>query len=254
MRMPVVICPRCGWSSEVTARVCGGCGQLLPAAGSSAASSDATIPDVWGGAVYDAEVPLAGTQHAENRAFSRPQAAAGARPSRRHRFGGCLLAAIMTFALLCAVGALAWASAVRPMLHARVDSTIHQQLADAAAQMPALPPGTYSLPVSGLENALLAQLPQPLTAQHFDIVGDPPALKLSFTTYQVPGQVTVQLGVRNGALVATGARVTGPLGLIESGSELQATITSAFAGMAAHDPLTSVSVRNGQLEFVTAGH
>src|SRR5690348_12535280 len=115
-----IICPFCGWRNEPTARMCGGCGQPLHTPISAPVDPEAiTEPDLR------RAMPIPGGAYAGDRARTRPALPPATPPSRataRQR-AGWRLARNVLLALLALgiVGALAWASMVRPALHQRVD-------------------------------------------------------------------------------------------------------------------------------------
>lgn len=159
-----IVCPRCGWRNETTARMCGGCGQPLPLAPAA--------PSVPSRAIYDGTVTLPGatpyaspaddtpTVFAAERTVLAPppdvprhpayrpggaqvpapawpgtttraaavQPARGAQRTVPNRHGNCLVQALVTLLVVALVlgclGVGLWAVVIRPPLHAKVDGGI----------------------------------------------------------------------------------------------------------------------------------
>lgn len=167
-----IVCPRCGWRNETSARMCGGCGQPLPlplalaptppsdvAYGDTVTlpgatryaspaddtptvfASDRTVlappPDVPRHPAYRAgAAPAPAWPASATRPAYAPSARAVARqaPSRR---GNCLAQALVTllvFALvLGCLGIGLWAVVIRPPLHAKVDGGIRSAVGAVVA-------------------------------------------------------------------------------------------------------------------------
>jgi hypothetical protein len=68
---------------------------------------------------------------------------------------------------------------------------------------------------------------------------------LSFQAYGTSDAISTALGVSNGKLVAAATQIDGPLALVESGGELEATLNEALGRMRGDVRFTQVSVNGG---------
>jgi hypothetical protein len=246
-----IICPQCGWRNEPTARMCGGCGQPLHTPIAPPADPEAiTDPDLRRATPFPGYAPPGG--YADDVARTQPAILPEALPARtgvtkrdaRARLARNVLLALL---VLTIVGALAWASVIRPALHQRVDSLLRTILDTDAATVVAVQPGTYAITAASL-NAYLAEHPianSPLTDPQVHFT-DGKAI-VTFHLLGGQGSVSTVLYAVNGRFFATSTVVDGWLSLVESGDELQAAINEALSYLPASEHVQSSQAENDLL-------
>jgi hypothetical protein len=264
---PPITCPRCGWSNHAAARVCGGCGQALRALGSPLGATQTVPlarPLVAGGASIYGALPDAPTQVAAPvwpGAARRAEAPPPAR--RRSRAGSCLLRGLLGVAIalvvVVALVAAAWELAVRPYVHAQVDGAIGNGLSQAVASIPPIPDqalklvgAQFSVNAADVNAMVVNQLPRGSGLDGLSVAFEPGTIELDYNAFGQPGAIRTTLRVQNDALVANQTQVSGPLGWVESGDELQATLDQALAQLRNKTPhgFQSVAIQAGQLIVV----
>jgi hypothetical protein len=247
------VCVRCGWQNELSAVMCGGCGQPL---------SITFLPPSDPNAITEPELrsasSLAGSRSQSRgtigTALPAPMPRAYPAAVARPRTGGRVLRAVLLVVLaLGALVTLAWITLIRPSLHQRVDASLRAQLIALTQQVPtSLEPGTYRLDAQVVTNAL--QLATPANSPISN-----PAVHFSsgriVLTYQLLGHtdaLVTSLVPAHGRLVAQDTTARGWLGLVESGPELQAVINDALAFVPASVDIKQFTARNDELA-VTVG-
>lgn len=273
-------CPSCGWENEASARMCGGCGRPLRASSGGPAGSSYSVGR------YDARGPY-GTygQGTGGRAeFGDAEAtdpdmptvrdyppvqrytppvppyparrAAPRQTSVRRRSTSVAAIALVLIALLALLGVGAWSAAIRPQLHQQVDAVLRAQALSMVAtvnRVPAIPSTTVSLTGDQATANLQASVPSDVPLQNVQVSFQGGRTVVSFTTYGMNGTVSTQLVTANGRLAATNTTVDGPVGLVESGGELQDTLNAAL-GTLRHDvTIKQVSEQNNTLTVAIKG-
>lgn len=170
----------------------------------------------------------------------------------RVRRGNCLVQALVTLLvialMLACLGVALWSAVIRPPLHAQVDDGIRSAVGtvvDAAnTVLGRLQPGlggNAQIPASLINGQIQRNLPSnfPLHDVSLDFASG--GVMVSYTLAGRHGTLYDGLTVRNGRLVARDATVTGPLGLVESSSELQQAVQDELVGLTTHVTITSVS-------------
>jgi hypothetical protein len=145
------------------------------------------------------------------------------------------------------VGALAWASMIRPALHQRVDSLLRANLDTAAAAVVAVPPGTYSVTADSF-NAYLAEHPMansPLTDPQVRFADG--RVIVTFGLLGERGSVSTVFQVVNGRLFASSTIVEGWLSMVESGDEMQAALNEALSYLPASEHVRGAQANNDLL-------
>lgn len=264
-------CPHCGWQNDAASRVCGGCGQPLRTTGAPFDVTQ-TVPlqrparvNVGGPQPYRAPSETA------NRPTPRwPEAAQapvvrGAAPQRTRprRAGSCLARGLLGIAiamlLVLVLAGTVWALAVRPFVHAQVDGAIGTGLEQAIGAIPPIPDqalqvlGTrFSVSAADVNAVVANELPRGQGLDNMAVTFNAGDVVLSYSAYGQPGTIQTTLQVRQGALVATGTQVSGLLGWVESGDELQATLDRALSQLQTKTPhgFQSVAVAPGVLTVV----
>ena len=273
-----IVCPRCGWQNEAIARMCGGCGQPLPVASPMppASGTTATLPGTprYASPLDDTptvHVPerMAPPPYAPRHPAYRPGAAAAwpgtadthtastravsaAPRAARARHGNCLVQALVTLLVvalvLACLGMALWSAVIRPPLHARVDGGIRTAVGtvvdEANAVLGRLPPGlggSAKIPASQIDDQIQRNLPANLPLRNISLDFTAGGVVVSYILAGRSGSLYDGLAVRDGRLVAHNAAVKGPLGLVESSSELQQAVQDELAGLTTSVAVTSVS-------------
>jgi hypothetical protein len=279
--METIQCPHCGWQNEMSAVMCGGCGQLLRTEAATpsgtrasaswsaaqrdpAAAASSDLPTLYGTAA-PAPVPSRGARTGGPAAAAPawpggPGApASGARRKRSGGLAGVALALVLSLAVLVALGAAAWGLFIRPAIHAQVDAAISSALNAAIATVPPVPEQALlavgsKITVSQDEtNAVLRrELPQNSGLDSASVVYQPGVVELLYSAYGQSGTIDTSLQVRNKQVVATNTHVSGLLGWVESGPELESTLNQAFGQLQTKTPhgFQSVQIGTGQLTVI----
>lgn len=272
-----IVCAHCGWRNEVTARMCGGCGQPLRVSGAPAAHAALTqaVPiqtaPTQATAVYSAaDVPPQAPYVAPYAAARAPvwpgdgqsPGGAAAPPAARRSRWRVLIALLVTLCVLLAAGLGAWALVLRPALHAAVDGQLQRALDTAIEQAtPAaanIPPGTrLSITISAADvnsdiNSELGDVPVKNVQVHFRAGG------YIITRYTLLGRdggiVTQLVPLADGRVEAVNTTVTGPLKLVESSDEMTSTFDEALGRLPAQFQVSQITATNDALTIrVIAG-
>lgn len=250
-------CARCGWHNEPTARMCGGCGQpLARAAMTPEDAAEVTLPEgAWFPA--SAAMPAPDFLAGQGAAWSRPgtvpppgPAPRGVAPrqQRTHRLRRALLAALLVCGVVVLAGVVGWGAIVRPMVHRRVDATVRAELSAVAGQVPILPPGRYAIAAVSLQSALHASAAPGSPGRSAVVFFGGNRIVVTYTIRGIAGSAATTLTTSAGRLVPENTQVRGVLGLVESGSELQAAIARACEQLPSADNFAHATANNG--EFV----
>lgn len=279
-----IVCPACGWHNEPSARMCGGCGTVLPALAARMGTPGATValpsPPIAPGSAGDNATTVYVPQAPPAPIYGQPPPyvppasgpAAWTPPTpQTARAGGAvhgrtvagrgwrrLLVAVLVLAVLACAGLGAWNAAVRPALHTQVDGALAAALDSAADQMAsrlsALPPGvggTVEIP-AGLVNDLIQQrLPADVPVRDVVLQFTNGGVRVHYSLLGRDGTLVTQLASVGGRLVAHDTAVYGPLRSIETGPELQRTLAGALARLPHNVAISKVRVSGDSL-FLTA--
>jgi hypothetical protein len=254
-------CARCGWHNEATAIMCGGCGQPLRATPQPNVPQ-ATVP--WSQAPVPAPAPqLVSSQQAAPTwpvASGAPapvqRAAPAARPRRSSCLSGCLWSLLIILALLVALVMSAWSLVLRPALHAQADAALARGVGTLVGDVPPIPERALQLVGPSLtvtEAASNDALQQGANAAGstagFSVRYEPGVVRVRYDVSGNVGQISMQPRVRDGRIEVVNVHVTGALGWIESGQELQATLNRELAPLSDKTPhgFAAISVASGQL-------
>ncbi|HEV2238889.1 MAG TPA: hypothetical protein VGR57_19680 [Ktedonobacterales bacterium] len=260
-------CARCGWHNEATAIMCGGCGQPLrasapsypPPATAQWAQAPATTPGVpaarrASGASNAPTWPAPGGWVPP--ANAAPAARAAARPRRSGCLSGCLWTLAITVTLFALLVAGTWGLVVRPAVHAQADSALASGIGALIASVPAIPEQalqftgpTFTVSEASTNDLLRQAAPavngmQTLTARY-----TPGVARVHYAARGWAGDITMRPLVRGGQIAVEDVHVTGILGWIESGPELQVTLNRQLAALTGKTPhgFASLSVATGQM-------
>jgi hypothetical protein len=185
-----------------------------------------------------------------------PPAATTAPPRRSSCLGGCLWSLAIALALGVALVVAAWSLVLRPPIHAQADGALAKGIGALVAGVPPIP--EQALQVTGSmvtvseasTNDALQQAAATTGAQNWLTVRyEPSVVLVHYAVRGNSGDITMQPRVRNGQIEVENVHVTGILGWIESGPELQATLNRELAPLSGKTPhgFASVSVVTGQL-------
>ncbi len=185
-----------------------------------------------------------------------PSAPAATRPCRSGCLSGCLWSLLITLALGIALVAAAWSLVLRPPIHAQTDGALAKGIGALVAGVPPTP--EQALQVAGptvtiseaatndalQQAAVTAGNPNWVTVRY-----EPGVVRVHYAVRGNGGDITMQPLVRNGQVEVENVHVTGILGWIESGSEMQATLNRQLAPLSGKTPhgFAAVRVVSGQL-------
>jgi hypothetical protein len=275
-------CSRCGWQNDSSAIMCGGCGQPLRASGAAldygpsvdVAAPAGSLPAAPVSPDFDMPTmqdvaltqPIAQTASPPSRISQGkpavwPGASSGpaARPATRQRWWRGPLAALIVLGMLAALIVGVWALVIRPVAHAQADGAIAGMLDVAVGSLPPIPEEALALAgpevtVTDVEinNLVLQHLPTNSNVDSLAIAFRPGMIVANYSAFGQSGTIETRLQARNGELVATDTRVTGILGWVESGDELQATLNQELAKLRSKTPhgVQSVRITNGRITIV----
>lgn len=280
--MGAMRCPTCAWENEAGARMCGGCGRPLrpsptgsPGASYSAGGNEprgpygSYRPGAAGHAGYGApdvtdpdmptvrDYPPLPQQRSTTPATPRPARWPGAAQSPARRGSGTTGRTILVLvALLALLSVLVWSTAIRPQLHQHVDALMRAQMLAMVATInraPAIPTTTVSVSGDQATANLQGGIPSDVPIQNVQVAFQGGRTFVSFTTYGLSGSAATELAATNGRLTATNTTVDGPVGLLESGGELQDTLNAAL-GTLRHDvTIKQVTEQNNTLTVSIKG-
>ena len=265
-----LVCARCGWRNEATARMCGGCGQpsraLDPAATTAVhpVSPDTAFPSAptsYATGKQAAYAPAERPPYAppSTRTPSRWPDASGsttprpASPASRHPRGWARGLIVFLVVLLVLTGGLlgAWALVIRPAVHTAVDSSLRAALDNAVqtttADITVVPNGQYTLPAAAFDAEIQRQLPTDshISDAHLDFIRD--GVRVTYRFFGRPGSITTHLAASDGHVVARGTTVEDVLSLVESGDEMEATLNEALGRLPSRYRVTGIRAANHTL-------
>lgn len=180
-------------------------------------------------------------------------------PARRKSRGRRVLAILLgVLAVLVILVCSAWAFVIRPPLHRALDSRLRSELISATSNMPVVPAalGTLSFSVTEQELNSAIALRMPANAQVQDLtVHFAPGNQMivDFRAAGLENTVRTRLTAQNGRIVTGDTHVLGPLGLVESGSEMQAALNTSLGHVPAQDYVDSLSTGAGTMSIVLHG-
>lgn len=272
-----IICARCGWQNELTARMCGGCGAPLrtPEPGSvnayalpGATQAVNALPSA--ASFYSPEAPTTLTPTPPDvpamgmpprygppgAVGAWPGAAAPAAPQTKPHANGRRIA-IITGAVLTAlvIGLLgAWALIIQPALHHTVDTQLRNALSTAVSEVPRnAAAGTYAIGAGEVNAALQQLLPADAPIKNLQAQFSNGAIVFTYSFLGGKGSVTTQPYVNGGHLQAQGTTVNGLLSLFESGDQVQNAFNDALNGIPEQGKISSFTIRGNDIVLAVAG-
>lgn len=275
-----IICGRCGWRNEGTARMCGGCGQPLRVTGmpvggaltqavpirsapaQTSGMPSPTTPQTPPASAYPVASTAPQPPYFAAQAFATPtwpgdgqQGGAAARAATKRGRSRVPTVLLVTLCVLLVATLGAWALVIRPAIHATVDSQLQSALDTAIEQAaPAqanIPPGTrltITIPASDLNadiNSELGNLPVKNVQVHFHSDG---YVVASYTLLGGDGGIVTQLvPLTGGRVEAVNTNVTGLLSLVESNDEMTRTFDEALGRLPPQYHVSQITSANDTL-------
>ncbi|GEM_PF-1843374 len=276
-----IICARCGWQNEATARMCGGCGAPLrstdPAATSQANtgpvelySQDApTTVSPNPGVGADMIMPQPYAQPATPPAQPQPATPVGgpapawpgagqaAAKSATRQFRWWLIPVIiLAIIVVLGIGTLGvYGLGISPSMHNQVQTVFPNALGHAFTQVNStLTPtnGQVQIPAATLDQLISAQSPTSGSITNLHLRYTNAGFQLTYTfnffgseTQDTTAFFSVDPGNR---LAARGTIVDGSMSLFESGTEMEQILNNALANLTAiQGKVQSFQVANGVL-------
>jgi len=265
-----LVCARCGWRNEATARMCGGCGRPLRALDPAATtavhpvSPDTAFPSAptsYATGKQTAYAPVERPPYTppSTRTPSRwPDSGSSTTPrpaslSPRRPRGWAHGLIVFLVVLLVLTGGLlgAWALVIRPAVHTAVDSSLRAALDNAVqtttADITVVPNGQYTLPAAAFDAEIQRQLPTDshISDAHLDFTRD--GVRVTYRFFGRPGSITTHLAASDGHVVARGTTVEDVLSLVESGDEMEATLNEALGRLPSRYRVTGIRAANHTL-------
>jgi hypothetical protein len=197
--------------------------------------------------------PRRGTTAAPPRPYlPGPGGRPGANPAAR-----ILLIVLAVVVVLVAACTGAWGLIVRPALHQSVDTALRTQLDGFVDSYNALPQlsqlrgssRSVSLSVTVQATDVTASIQQQAAQQ--SAIKNPQVTfangraTLSFQAYGTDEAISTALSATNGKLLVAATRVDGPLAIVETGSELEATLNEALGRMRTDISFTQLTLHGG---------
>lgn len=150
---------------------------------------------------------------------------------------------LITLALFMALAVGAWSLVLRPALHAQADGALANGIGTLVAGVPPIP--EQALLIAGPKvtiseastNDALRQVAGAAGMQNVVAVRYAPGVvHVQYDVRGNTGEITMQPRARDGRIEVVNVHVTGILGWVESGQELQATLNRELAPLSGKTP------------------
>lgn len=267
-----IVCARCAWRNEPTARMCGGCGAPLltpePVNAYQAGAVGATAAGMP--AYYSPDAPTTMTPTPPDLpalgmpAQPYPAGAVGGWPgaaapvaNQTKRGANRKRIAIISGAVLASllVGLLgAWFAIIQPALHHTVDTQLRNALASAVSGVPGnLRSAQYRVTIGEVNATLEQLLPSDAPIKNLRAHANAGALVFTYSFFGASGSVTTQPYLSGGRLQVEGTRVDGWLSLVESGDQTQSALNDALSTIPEQGEITGFTVANDAIMVSIAG-
>jgi hypothetical protein len=206
----------------------------------------ATTPAYGPPPIAPAPAPSAVPAWPQDAHSNRVAGEGGRRPSSPWR--RALVVALIALLVLVGLGAGAWALAIRPSIHGQVDNNLRTALANTISQIPpTVPPNEYAISAATINGHITQDIPAASGVSSAEVHFQNDDVVLRYTYQGNSGTVTTQLVPVNGRLVAQNTSVTGVLGWVESGDEVQAALNAELIGIPSGYHITSIRTDNDTL-------
>jgi hypothetical protein len=154
---------------------------------------------------------------------------------------------IFLIVLLVACAA-AWAMLIRPAVHNQVDAEVRSSLASTIRQIPQnVPPDEYAISAATVNANIQQQIPANSGVSSAQVHFQNGNVVLDYVYHGQSGAVTTQLVPVQGILVAQNTTVTGVLGWVESGDELQSALNDELPSVPSGYHVTGLRTANDTL-------
>jgi hypothetical protein len=169
---------------------------------------------------------------------------------------GCLWSLLVTLAICVAIVVGVWSLVLRPALHAQADAALANGIGALVAGVPTIPEQAlrfsgpqFTLTEADTNDALHPAVGAAGGLEALTVSYMPGVVRMHYAVRNGGGDVTMQPRVRNGRIEIENVHVTGILGWIESGQELQATVNRELAPLSGKTPhgFAALTVSAGQL-------
>lgn len=277
-------CVRCNTPLEANARFCRNCGlpasvtleqaqqraSQIPVQQNDAATTQASwMPSPqsppqqqqsqqWQPAQQASYAPTQAYNQSNSPGTFQPAPTQPAKPKRRSRVGGCLLAAFGLLAVLIIGLGAAWAFVVRPYLHnlavQQIDNTMTQAVNQIPPQVSQLPPGPLPIQQDALNNLITLNTAPSDPVQHTNMQIMPDKVQFTFQIYGQPCTITGVPQAQGGKLVLTNVTVSGVIGLILSPDDITTLFNKHLADAQAriNHQIVSVQLMDQQMILLLA--
>ncbi len=120
-------------------------------------------------------------------------------------------------------------------------------------QLPAVPTTNLTVTADDATAGLQANISSDVPVQNVHVSFQGGRTTVAYTAYGVSGAVSTSLVAASGRLTAQDTTVDGPMGLVESGSELQTALNDTLANLRHDISVQQVSEQNGVLTVAVKG-
>ena len=269
-----IVCARCAWQNEPTARMCGGCGAPLRTPEPGAVN--AYQPGLTGAAsvgapgYYSPDAPttmtptppdllgmgLPGQPQAAGAIGAWPGAVAPVATQTKPRADRKRIAIISGAVLAALIVGLfgAWFVIIQPALHRTVDTQLRNALASTVSNVPRnLPSAQYRVSISEVNGTLGQLLPVDAPIKNLQAHASGGEIVFTYSFFGGSGSVTTQPYVSGGRLQVEGTRVDGLLSLVESGDQTQSALDDALNTIPEQGRITGFTVTGDSIMVTIAG-
>lgn len=274
-----IICSRCGWRNEATARMCGGCGMPLTANSNGLITAESTPTSLnlqtpvtpasdAGATTPETPLPRASANYTApirtppfQSSAPVPAAIATAPPMvtpRAHRGNPAigLLIALALILILSAIGYSSWGLFIQPGIQTGVDTELNTRIDSMIRGT--IPTQQGATPVSAdAFNRVLAAQPEDSSGWihnlRVHIYGNDEVI-FTFQFLMRIGSITTNLEAVNGRLKVYGTSVDDALSLFESGTQMEAVFNQGFSLLPTSAHYTAISSAPGSVTVTVAGN
>jgi len=275
-----IICSRCGWRNEPTARMCGGCGTPLTTNSNGLLTAEATptslnvqtpiVSDV-GATTPATPTPLfEAARQAQNYTAPipaspsygavAPVAVVPTMPSRTagNRAGSMAVSVLIALVLLVVLGAIgysSWGLLIQPGIQSQADAELNARMDTLITTVIPTHAGSVTVGADAFNRALAAQ-PQDSGGWLRDLRVHLYADELVFTYHFLTrtGSIVTHLEAVNGRLMVWGTIVYDALSEFETGAQVETVLNAGFGLLPASARYTAVTTVPGSVLLTIAGN
>ena len=269
-----IVCARCAWRNEPTARMCGGCGAPLRTPDSGAANGYQPglvgVSGAGASAYYAPDAPTTmtptppdlpglgapGQPYVAGAVGGWPGAAAPVATETKPRADRKRVA-IICGAVLAAliIGLLsAWFVIIQPALHRTVDTQLRNALTSVVSDVPSnLPGAQYKVTIGEVNSTLSQLLPADAPIKNLQAHTSGSEIVFTYSFFGGSGSVITQPYVSEGHLQVEGTKVNGWLSLVESGDQTQSALNDALNTLPQKGKIAAFTVSGDAIMVTIAG-